>query len=51
MNLDSTIQHIFEFLTQSTEISLGEHLAVVKSSTDYELVGILRVENIVKYFK
>lgn len=51
LTMESNIQDVFDFFSKSTDITLNDHIPVVQSNFDNYLVGIVRVGNLLAYFK
>ncbi len=51
LNANSSFADIFEFLTKGEAICVADFIPVLLDSQDTSLIGIVKTENLVKYFK
>jgi len=51
LHSNSTFNDIFTYLTTAENICIADYIPVVLDEKDYTLFGIMKTENIIKYFK
>ncbi len=51
LHSNSTFNHIFNYLTTAENICIADYIPVVLDEKDYTLFGVVKTENLIKYFK
>lgn len=51
LHSNSNLQNIFDYLTTAENICIADYLPVILDEKDYTLFGVIKTENLIKYFR